>query len=363
MIPLRSLWTPACAVLFAGVTLGQEFTARLMYDAIESGGDTLDDTARFRRQRLMANWREGRFRVRAQAEFAGDARFLELYGELDELPLGSLRVGHFREPQGLEANTSSAYSSFLERAAPIDAFTPGRSQGVRVAGQRGGWGWGAGVFRTADDVDAEHGDGRSFTGRLTRTFGDVEPAETLVHAGLSASLLDPGDDPVRLRARAGTNLAPRLIDTGDLAVRDQQTLGLEAAWRSGPVSVQAESLVTWLDLEQEGSAQLAGTYAQLTYTLTGEGRRYSRSRAAFLGIEPTTSTLEGGSGAWELAARIARTDLSDGSVRGDRQDDYTLGVNWYWTDRARAMLEWVHVEIDEAGEDEDFLLLRLQLGF
>ncbi len=329
-----------------------------MYDALVESEADLADTARFRRQRLSADCTRGPVRVRGQAELSGDERFVELYADID-LPYGSLRAGHFREPLGFEAHTSSAYTSFPERAAPIEAFTPGRSDGLRLSGIAAGWSLAAGIFRGADDVDGARGDERSATARAARAFGSIEPAGTMIHAGISASVRDTGDDPVRLRARTATDLASRLADTGDLAVDDQQTTGIEAAWRSGPLAIQAESLMTWLDLQDSGTARLTGTYVQATYTLTGEGRRYARSRAAFGGIDPYAPVSEGGWGAWELALRLARTDLSDGVIAGGRQDEWMLGLNWYGSSGLRAMLAWIHADVDEA--DRDLLLMRIQL--
>ena len=52
-------------------------------------------------------------------------------------------------------------------------------------------------------------------------------------------------------------------------------------------------------------------------------------------------------GAWEFKARYSRLNLND--INRGEYNDYTFGVNWYWTDRTRIMFDWIHPETTVAA--------------
>ena len=47
-----------------------------------------------------------------------------------------------------------------------------------------------------------------------------------------------------------------------------------------------------------------------------------------------------GLGAWELKSRISYLSLND--VNKGVLTDYTVGCNWYWSERVRIMCDWIH---------------------
>jgi len=47
-----------------------------------------------------------------------------------------------------------------------------------------------------------------------------------------------------------------------------------------------------------------------------------------------------GWGAWEAKARWSHLDLND--LRAGQYNDFTLGCNWYWSDRVCMMFDWIH---------------------
>ena len=71
---------------------------------------------------------------------------------------------------------------------------------------------------------------------------------------------------------------------------------------------------------------------------------------------------DGGSGAWEIAARFSSIDLTDGMVSGGEQDNITLALNWYPNPATRWMLNFVRADVDNLGE-VDFILTRWQVDF
>ena len=56
--------------------------------------------------------------------------------------------------------------------------------------------------------------------------------------------------------------------------------------------------------------------------LTGEGRPYSKG--AIGNVRPMNDY-----GALEVAVRYSQVDLNDGPVLGGKQNDWTIGANWY----------------------------------
>src|SRR6185503_19347350 len=69
-----------------------------------------------------------------QMEFAGgDTRFADAYLGVKDIPyVGSLQLGQMYEPISLEQLTSDNYVTFMERALPIEAFSPARNLGAQI---------------------------------------------------------------------------------------------------------------------------------------------------------------------------------------------------------------------------------------
>ena len=56
-------------------------------------------------------------------------------------------------------------------------------------------------------------------------------------------------------------------------------------------------------------------------------------------------------GAWEVAARYSYLDLNDGShgLKGGRQQDITLGINWHLYSNVKLMTNYVHAIVMDTG--------------
>jgi phosphate-selective porin OprO/OprP len=73
-----------------------------------------------------------------------------------------------------------------------------------------------------------------------------------------------------------------------------------------------------------------GAYAELSYWLTGEHRRYLRGRGVFSRVVPR-SRFDPEAGQWgalELAGRYSWLDLSNDGIRGGTLEEWSLGLNW-----------------------------------
>jgi phosphate-selective porin OprO/OprP len=327
-----------------------------------------ENGAEIRRARLgFAGTFLERYEFKLEFDFAtGDAVLRDGYVGIQEIPvLGSLRVGHMKEPFGLEQLTSARFTTFLERGLP-DAFAPSYNTGVGLGntffGDRATWAVGA--FRDSDDSGRSQDDGGySFTGRLTGLPWANEANDRLLHLGIAYRAGDPLEDEVRFRSRPELNLADRYVDTGTFGADNDRRLGLEAAVVAGPFSVQGEYVHTVVDAAG-GNPEFSGWYAYASAFLTGEHRAYLRSKACFDRVKPKERFLDGkgGMGAWEIAARYSGIDLDDESIAGGELHDITGGVNWYPTSNTRVMFNYIFADLDEVG-DSQTAAVRFQVDF
>ena len=276
-----------------------------------------------------------------------------------------MRFGYFREPLGLESQTSPTYLTFLERSSPTDALTFGRNRGVQLSERSARSSWAVGVFRQADEVFPDDlGDNRAVTARCTWLPLWRDEGAQLVHLGLGLSYRDTSADPVMVKARPESHLVDWLVDTGPLLAHRMQLASFEAAWVGGPFSLQAELSFANLDLSGGGRGFLQGSYVQGSWFPTGEHRGYNLRRHSFGRIDVHHPVIGAGShGAWELAARWSRTDLDGGDVAGGVMQNVTLGVNWYLNALTRVMLNYIETDVDGSDVDGSVLMLRLQVAF
>ena len=344
----------------------------------ETAGANPEDGAIFRRARLyMSGTIYGNIDFKAQYDFAGgDADFKDLYMEMRDIPrAGAIRVGQFKEPFGLEAQTSSNYSTFVERSSGTVAIGPGRSTGIMAHDVRDDekLTWWLGAYRPSDnDGDAVGDNPFSFTGRITYLPWESEDRENLLHLGFAASIRNPDGDTLSYTADPEARPAVDFLDTGSQAVEKVTLLGFEAATVHGPFSAQAEYMIA--QNEGAGGAEdfdVSQFYALVSYFLTGESRQYSRKKAAFSRVSPNANFTgsDEGIGAWEAALRYSMTDFNDSSITGGEMDQITLGLNWYLNPNVRLMTNVLLVDTSDiagnAGADgsAEAFSMRFQIDF
>ena len=295
------------------------------------------------------------WRFRTQFELTDiDAPFLEFLLECEVAEDLFARAGQFREPFGLEANTGLGALPFLERSAPTDAFSPGRNRGAALRWM-GDLNVSVGGFQGADEAFGPCSSDHSLAARAWTTW---QPSlRERIHLGLSVSSRDAGTGALRFRARPGSKLLPHGIDTGDLPGAEATTYAAEAAWQSGPRTLQAEWLGAEIELAGGPRASLSGVVVSGAWFLTGETRSYSDRRGAWTNVVP-----KGAGPALELVARASFTDLTDGPLSGGEQTDVDVGVNIHLSRYSRVMIHLVHSDA-QGLPDFDGLLLRFHAGF
>jgi len=307
----------------------------------------------------------GNVAFKAQYDFAGRVTIAKDVFIAFTAPVGEIKLGHFKEPFSLEEMTSSKYIAFLERALP-NVFAPSRNFGVQVSDSPSDkLNWGVGVFRESDDFATSVGDDlTNITGRVVfRPIYKNEGAQ-LVHLGLSATTKDTAglSDEFRIGQRAEVHFGPSVIDTGGFTTDGEDILAIEVAGVLGPLWFAAEYLHPEVDTPDRGTLEFPGYYLQVGYFLTGEHRRYRTVDGAWDRQKPDQNWGEGGKGAWEIAARLSTTDLSDADIVGGEADGVTLALNWYPNPATRMMLNYVMSEVQGIG-GADFVLFRAQVDF
>ncbi|WP_400769803.1 OprO/OprP family phosphate-selective porin [Methylosinus sporium] len=177
--------------------------------------------------------------------------------------------------------------------------------------------------------------------------------------------------------------------------------GFEAAAAYGPFSVQGEYIATRYERDATSaflysngggsSLQFSGYYVQGSWFLTGESRAavygsYDKNfftPGTFGPIQIKDPVNKGGWGAWELAARYSELNLNNGGLipgslvypslltgtpatalqkalsstatLGGRQDNLTIGLNWYPVNGFRLQANWTKALTLVAPSDRPYL--------
>ncbi len=341
-------------------------------DVEDKLGDDFGSGAEIRRARMgLSGKLYSDIKFKSEFEFTGGSVSLkDLYFQLNKLPyIGSLQIGHFKEPFSLEMLTSSNSMTFMERALP-SALTPERNIGFMTANKafNGRLNWSAGFFKESDNSGWGFDDSNNYhiTARITGTPWNDETGEHLLHLGISYShkFMDNGTG-VRFIARPESHLAKtRFLDTQNIPADSVDLVGSELAFIYGPFSLQGEYIHSWVDSTQDGSLDFNGFYVYASYFLTGEHRIYDPSRGIFKGISPehNFNPANGEWGALEIAFRYSYLDLDDSVIHGGKLSNFTAGLNWYLNPNMRFMLNYVYADLDDAG-DTNILQSRFQLNF
>lgn len=338
---------------------GTHINGDLMIDGVTYINDSsgqFDNSIDVRRARL--SFRNGFARdwtFKASAEISTNPFSVEvkdLYLLYTGFSLGAVIAGNRKEPFSLEELVSARYTTMMEKALPVQAMAPGRNVGITISAL-----WNKrtaltiGVFGQGFEEEGLRASGTALTGRATHMFID-EPQHQF-HLGLSGSYRHVGStDSIRFRSRPEVGITENyMVDTGDLGAVDVPRVGIEAGYINGPLSLQSEFIASWVSRESgRDTLYFHGWYAQAAWFLTGESRPFDRGSARFGRIEPLLTVDKGGKGAWEVALRMSRVDLSDSDVIGGQETNLTTGLTWYLSSTMRLMANYVNVlEMDRPG--------------
>jgi len=345
----------------------------------------------FRRARLNAHgqaWDQVGYMAEFDFAFPGRPSFMDVYMDLQELPLlGKLRIGQWRQPFGMDGQTSVKELTFLERGLPF-AFLPFRQIGVgfqdHAPGERMTWALSAFRFPTGR-FGGNIGDSGGYAMATRVTFlpwYELEGSK-LLHLGGGYVFGNPSNNRVRYRNQPEFSVSetgggslippgaltgvPPFVDTGPIPTQDFQLFGAEGGLVLGSLYAQSEAM--YASVNQQGGPHLSfsGAYIYAGYFLTGEVRPYNRQAGVFGRVKPLCNfSSHGGHGAWELAGRWSYLDLNSDNIAGGRLNDVTLGMNWYLNPRTKFQFNYIHAFLDHpalGASDADIFALRGQVDF
>jgi len=294
----------------------------------------------------------------------------------------TITLGNQKPQAGFDSSFSDRSNAqiFLEPALPAELMNPQSARFIGARVSSGGERYSASVGLFGDDI-ANSGianpvrDGWGVHGRLT--LAPINAAGRLLHVGASgywrrpplgrATPADPPTPQLRFRARPEAAVdGQRLVDTGNLGfARSFAAGGAELAVVWGALGLQSEYVAA--RVSQSGgrtTLDFDGGYVGLSYALTGESRTYDGRNGTFGRFRPARNLdpRAGAWGAWEVAARLSTIDLNDaandlarGGVRGGRETNLTLGINWHLSPFTRLMANYIRAEasnLTNTGLDE-----------
>jgi phosphate-selective porin OprO/OprP len=311
----------------------------------------------------------------------------------------TLTVGRMNPTFGLEEAASSKWITAIERSAIYD-LAPWvndhmNGEGLRLRTTLGGIFHGeVGAYR--QDFGGNNQFFQDKNGKNNHAFvmrGVIAPIvedTQVLHFGLNYATRDVEEGyRERIRSRLSVRGTTEDAINGNRATYGDAFLdgkdsayGLEAAYMTGPFSIQGE----YLSRTAEGSELLngndkdleaSGYNVQLAYTLTGESRSYKLDGGKFDKIKPSNKQL----GAWEVFYRYDNITVDEtprlpaSAVAGLTVNSidagakvHTVGVNWYANEAVKVSANYLKASADDvanaAGDDDgDAISLRMQYVF
>lgn len=318
---------------------------------------------------------------------ASNSTLKDVWGGFYNLPSGwDFKVGHFKEPWSGEELTAVAATVFIEKSFLNDmrGICGSRNNGMMVSNwsQADRFSYAAGVFASSmSEKDAlqcygENGH-MAFTTRATYlpyyTEND-QKQKYLLHLGLSYSYRHYDQEnaskySTKCSFLSDSQIATNALNTGTMdGLADLNTVGFETFWMHGPLSVDAEESLFYMEDDRAGDVFLQTGYVQVAYTLTGESRNYKKAGGTYGRLKPNNPFIRTckdgvgvftGPGAWEVAYMCTWVDASD-LAAGYATKDYHVGVlgkalmniwglNWYLNENCRMMFNYALVHSDYEG--------------
>lgn len=350
-----------------------------------TGNTGLRGNANFRRARLSFNGtlaKDWQYNIEFNLGDSGtesNARIYEIALTYKAIDGYNFIVGATKPRMTLDDSTSSNDITFIERATAVNlATTPAAGEArMSVGGTYNNDNFFGAAFYTSGVAEAGAGltdyDSSNVVGRLAYATSPKEGLNFHIGASGSHSFNLPGDA-IRFRDRPELRVdAQRMIDVNFANNVDTVSVyGPELAVNYGPFRAQGEYYRYDVNRLVGNDINLNAWYLQASWVITGEPYKYDIKKGAYSGVKPNNpfSTVTGGYGAWEVAARYSQADLNDTSnnIFGGEQRIITLGLNWYVNNNMRFMLNYLDVDVeDRTAALRDFghqaVALRTQVAF
>ncbi len=347
----------------------------------------IDDVRGFRRARLAAVGSVADnvdYMVEFDFAFPGRPNFMDLYFDVHGFQFGSLRVGQWRQPFGLDELTSVKELTFHERSTTF-FLGPFRRPGIGIYGHDGRSTYAISAYgttfgQTPDLFGGSRGDSNyGLAARGTTLLIDRPQDGGLLHAGFGYALMNDTGSLQQflflpeLAGPPGESSSGILnTETSIFGSSRVHFFNAEFAAVRGPGHAQGEYRVARFEKSGDPAVTTPSYYAQVGYLLTGETREYNRTGGVLSAVRPDNPFGPGGWGAWELAARFSRTEtFQDGvfdpiNATGNRTT-YSVGLNWYLNDFTKFQFNYLRGDVDRQSSFElsDYAIyaVRAQVAF
>lgn len=311
-------------------------------------------------------------------------------------------LGKHKTPNGFEQLTSSNDIGFIERSlainTPLGLFAE-KKVGFSALANGAQWHVGGGVFFGSEQDGGTTGttafDDEAFSLHGRAAFAPINNDETSIHLGVNgAVLVEPrqaqdltnstiGSDERDCRYRDRAEI--RIDGTRFVDARSQSRFINEQCWFWGvEAAVTHDAFWAQGEYYNFGMDQVRNTnpigpsvpyaadgpdvsfnsfYVSGGWFITGEHRRYDIKKAVFKApkVKDPFSLSKGGTGAWEVLFRYSYADLNDdvrsftplvgggtrfSGVRGNEQQNITVGLNWYVNNYVMFKFNYIHVDVD-----------------
>lgn len=278
-------------------------------------------------------------------------------------------IGQINSPYGLEKSNAGSASTFLEKSIATNVFSPSSGLGVSVSAWTDKLGLSWAVTQPAQGVKVNGSDKIATSVRLC--FAPINKDNTVLHLGASGKYhsgskkevvgQNNATDAIRFKSvieAQGRDTSSQL-DTGRVNASSYNTIGLDVAFKRGPVFLQAEYHRSHLHLNnvkvEEGkegekvsnSVNVYGWNVQASYVLTGETRGYNYRTGGFSGINP-----EKKSGAWEVGLRHGYVNLnknldskSNNNIEGGSAHSLGASVAWSVNQNIKVLANYIHAPV------------------
>ncbi|HBT76804.1 MAG TPA: hypothetical protein DEB39_07725, partial [Planctomycetaceae bacterium] len=332
----------------------------------------------------------------------------DCYVDTKNVPLfNTLRVGHFKVENGFAYVGAGTTTTLMEPTGPASSFHTGRRLGISSQqyfwDKRARWMFGFFESRAINNSRYNINDyqGWMFNTRLTMAPIMEREGERIFHIGASWLYAEPGHrDKTGARQAQSFSYLPGAfthLDVGSPLQMSMDTcrynkVGAEFIIQRGAFGFDGEMYAIAFNGDKglpggEQDRTAYGGYLEMRYFLTGDYRTYDTGTGTLGAVKMNRNfhtlkvgdyNLIDGFGAFEIVGQWNFVDLTDWrdlngtspygtTINAGLQNDFTLGLNWFWNPNVRWILEYVHSTRDIAGHadtlDCDIVAASFRLHF
>lgn len=285
-----------------------------------------------------------------------------------------LMFGLMDPPFSLESSSSSSAITFMERSLATDALSERQSGGLtflkRTPNQILN---GMLVFLNPKEDDLRQS-GQAVILHYVYSPIDVAGKDNIHVGGSFSYRQNTQESSTQFRSRPEVaTVDDYFVDTGTISGADKVLrASFEASRVSGRFSWQTEVLTTKVQRQNMDKVSFWGAYLYASWFLTDDSRNYDPGTGKFVDVKPQAPMFNGGWrggwgdgwGAFELAGRFSYVDLTSADIKGGRQSNVSLGLNWYLNQNVRLMTDLVKVlKVNRPGsefDNQDPLILSIR---